>query len=410
MRAGRAWNAAPIDAALLEYAYDGQRPIVAAVLEHGSNTEAARALGITPASVKDVLRRVRKRATDAGWSPGVSYTAPVSAVGKPPQTGKATVKPLTDAARYLVELAQKKPLTLESACDALGWPPAPVRKLAADAAAGGYAIEFVGDDLTWRIPEPSEDVQETAIAPVVGGRHEVAIISDLHFGSKWCGRAQLRDFLSRVRDRGITQILGPGDNLDGNYKFSLYEQSHRGFDEQAEDFYELWRDFPGLHLHTIDGNHDQTLSESCGMLAGRALGERLRDNGVTNYTHYGQRSAFLNIYGAIVHLWHPSGSGSYALSYKLQKKVEGYAPGQKPDILLTGHFHQGCYIIERGVHGLLCSTFQLPGSPFGNSLTGSPSVGGTILGWELTENRTLRNVVVERVNYYAEEKPRLIAA
>lgn len=399
----------PIDESLLAFCYDGQREIVQAVIDHGGASAAARVLGKSRSSVKDVVCRVRKRAEEAGWRPPGTATAAarIPNAGRPvPSPGK----PLTDAARFLVDLAQKGPLNLEDACNKLGWPPAAVRKLAGDAAAAGYAVQFVGEELAWRVPEPSDEVQETAIAPVVGRRHEVAIISDLHFGSKWCGRAQLRDFLNRVRDRGITQILGPGDNLDGNYKFSLYEQSHHGFDEQAEDFYELWRDYPELHFHTIDGNHDQTLSESCGMLAGRALGERLRDHGVTNYTHYGQRSAFLNIYGAVVHLWHPSGSGSYALSYKLQKKVEGYAPGQKPDILATGHFHQGCYIIERGVHGLLCSTFQLPGSPFGNSLTGSPSVGGTVLGWELTENRTLRNVVVERVNYYAEEKPRLIAA
>jgi hypothetical protein len=353
---------------------------------------------------------VRKRATEAGWSPGVSYTSPV--VGKPPQTGTATVKPLTDAARYLVELAQKKPLTLESACDALGWPPAAVRKLAADAAASGYAIEFSGDgdELSWRVPEPSDTVIDTGVEPVLGRPFRVAVISDLHFGSKWCGRSQMRDFLNRVRDMGITRVLGPGDNLDGVYRHSLWEQSHRGFSEQADDFGELWRDYPDLFLDFIDGNHCDTLSESCGMEAGRALVERMRGGGVTNLQYHGTRSAFLRMGGATVHLWHPRGSGSYALSYKLQKKVEGYAPGQKPDVLLTGHYHQFCYVNERGVHGLLCPTFQLPGGSFSNSLVGSPAVGGLILSWDLTDGGTLRDFDLRRVSYYAGERPREIAA
>lgn len=308
--------------------------------------------------------------------------------------------------RRLLDLVQKRSASLEDACNALNLSPAACRALVLRAKTVGYAVELAHGELSWKLPEARDDVQDAGIAAVIGERCEVAVISDLHFGSKWCGRAQLRDFLSYARDRGITHVLNPGDTLDGVYKHSRWEQSHQGFDAQAEDALDLFRDYPELTFHAIDGNHDDTLSESCGMQAGLALVERARSHGVENLRYYGTRSALLRVYGAIVHLWHPRGSGAYALSYKLQKKVESYAPGQKPDILLTGHYHQSCAIEERGVHAFLCPTFQLPGGSFSNSLTGSPAIGGRILGWQLTEDGTLRRFTHERVAYYAGEKPR----
>lgn len=332
--------------------------------------------------------------------------------------GRRTTMPAPSAARVaelgadamrLVRLVQDRACTLEEACDELDASPRRCRDLQAAAKEAGYAIEFFHDELHWKLPEPTESLQDTGVAPPVGERFEVAVISDLHFGSKHCGRAQLFDFLSYVRSRGIQHVLDPGDNLDGIYRFSLYEQSHRGFDEQADDAYQLFRQFPDLTIHTIDGNHDDTLSDGCGMQTGRALVERFSSLGLNNLRYYGSRAATLAIGGARVMLWHPRGSGAYALSYKLQKKLESFAPGCKPDVLLTGHFHQACYIVERGVHAFLCPTFQLPGGSFGNSLVGAPSVGGMILGWELTEARTLRRFHVERVSYYANEKSREVA-
>jgi len=120
---------------------------------------------------------------------------------------------------------------------------------------------------------------------------------------------------------------------------------------------------------------------------------------------HGNRGARLDCGGVIFELWHPQGGGSYARSYKLQKHIESYALGEKPAVLLTGHYHQFCYLDERGVHALLCPTFQGGGSAFGKAIGGAPSIGGLVLSCAVTEHGTLRNFAVEKRTYFEVEKP-----
>ena len=53
-------------------------------------------------------------------------------------------------------------------------------------------------------------------------------------------------------------------------------------------------------------------------------------------------------------LTHPSGGTSYAISYALQKIVESFQGGEKPQILLCGHYHKAGYFYPREVHSVLC--------------------------------------------------------
>lgn len=112
--------------------------------------------------------------------------------------------------------------------------------------------------------------------------------------------------------------------------------------------------------------------------------------------------------GAIIHLWHPMGSMSYAKSYKLQKKIEKYGAGEKPHILLGGHVHSFAVVEERGVFAVFCPTFQASGSAFSKRIGGSPALGGLIVSWEIAGEDLVRNFAVERRRYFEVEKPQKI--
>jgi metallophosphoesterase superfamily enzyme len=56
---------------------EGQLRKVEAVLEHGSNRQAAKALGIAPSSVDNTLQSIRKRAAQLGYSPDHDMTRTV---------------------------------------------------------------------------------------------------------------------------------------------------------------------------------------------------------------------------------------------------------------------------------------------------------------------------------------------
>ena len=94
----------------------------------------------------------------------------------------------------------------------------------------------------------------------------------------------------------------------------------------------------------------------------------------------------------------------YARSYAVQKQIEKYSSGEKPAILLVGHWHTFVYCMERGVHGIACPTFQGGGSAFSKSLGGAPSIGGLVLSWELTEHGTMRGFNLEYRAYFEREK------
>jgi DNA polymerase II small subunit/DNA polymerase delta subunit B len=247
-------------------------------------------------------------------------------------------------------------------------------------------------------------IQDIGVPPVVGERQRVAVISDLHLGSKYCLREQLIEFVRYAYASGVRQVLCPGDVLDGCYKHGLWELSHHGVDAQTDDLIEVLPHLPGLSYHAITGNHDETFEDTCGMSVGQFITDRFRSRGRHDIRFYGRRGAFLRIGGAIVELWHPRGGGAYAKTYKLQKKIEGYPVGHKPHLLLTGHWHQFGHVYERGVHGFLCPTFQGGGSAFGKSLGGAPTIGGLMLSWDMTEGGTMRQFVSEYRAYFEAER------
>jgi hypothetical protein len=206
-------------------------------------------------------------------------------------------------------------------------------------------------------------------------------------------------------------FLLPGDLLDGEYKHGQRELHAHGFDEQADEAIERLPQMQGATWYFVDGNHDETLSKASGAVCGRALVDRALRMGRGDLVYLGQRKGLLRLdsrrgYAPLVELWHPKKGGAYALSYNLQKRCATYLPGTKPDFLLAGHWHQFCYIVERGVHALSCGTFQGGGSAYSNAIGTPVALGGQIVSYTLTEHGTVRQVAVERISYYEEERPR----
>lgn len=317
--------------------------------------------------------------------------------------------PLSPAVQRLVAVAKREPLAFDALCDKLDMAPAKVRALVEEARGAGVVVHVENNHVGIRAAGPEARVRNTGIAPVVGQRQKVGVISDTHLGSKYCLRAQLREFIEYAYSQGVREILHPGDVLDGMYRHGVYEVSHVGLDDQARDLFETLPRLPGLTYHAITGNHDATFTDSSGVDVGRYLENYFQRHGRNDLFFYGNRGAFLKIRGAVVHLWHPRSGVSYARSYALQKLIEKYSSGEKPNVLLGGHWHVYCHVFERGVHALACPTFQGGGSAFSKSLGGAPAIGGMILEWDLTEHGTMRSFRHEFRAYYEVEKPQRIA-
>lgn len=310
----------------------------------------------------------------------------------------------------LVKLTARKPLHLEELCDRLDVSPARVRDLLEQAKSKNLAIELAGGLVGIGVTPPPA-VSNTKIEPVRGKRQTIACISDTHLGSKYCLRAQLQDFIHYAYSQGAREILHSGDILDGCYAHAEFEMTHMGISEQARDLLETLPKLPGLTYHAIGGNHDGTFMAKTGVDVPGYIASFFKMNGRNDFYGYGDRGAMLKVRGALVYLWHPGGSVGYATSYKMQKKIESFAPGGKPQILQIGHWHRMATIDTRGVFAFAAGTFQGGGSAFANSLTEGPSaIGGTLLSFDLTKDGTLRDIVYAPRRYFEQEKPLTMGA
>jgi predicted phosphodiesterase len=308
----------------------------------------------------------------------------------------------------LVQVSRRGPVVFADLCDKLDLSPSKTRGLIEQAKEMGIRLHVENNHVGIRSAQPEERVRQVGIAPVIGERQKVGVISDTHLGSKYCMREQLKEFVHYAYEQGVREILHPGDVLDGMYRHGVFEVSHVGLDDQARDLFETLPQLPGLNYRAITGNHDFTFTENSGVDVGHFLTGYFRKRGRNDLHFYGNRGAFLKVKGAIVHLWHPRSGVSYARSYALQKHVEKYASGEKPNILLAGHWHVYCHVYERGVHAVACPTFQGGGSAFSKSLGGAPAIGGMILSWDLTSHGTLRSFIHEYRAYFEMEKPQII--
>ena len=290
-------------------------------------------------------------------------------------------------------------------CDRLDMSPSKTKSLIEEAKSLGISVRVEHNHVGIQMPVPDDRIREIGVAPVKGVRQKVAVISDTHLGSKYCLREQLKEFIHYAYSQGIREILHPGDVVDGDYRHGKFEMSHMGLDDQAQDLFDTLPHLPGLTYHGITGNHDATFTDQSGVDVGHFISNYFRERGRNDFQFYGNRGAFIKVRGAVVHLWHPRSGVSYARSYALQKHIEKYSSGEKPQILLAGHWHVFCHVYERGVHAVACPTFQGGGSAFGKSLGGAPAIGGLILSWDLTEDGTMRAFCLEKRSYFEKETP-----
>jgi hypothetical protein len=223
---------------------------------------------------------------------------------------------------------------------------------------------------------PTVRNDRTTGAPVVFG-----VISDPHFGSKHCRRADIRQHIARCAEAGASLIVWPGDLIDGEYDdHGRFEGDVVGLDAQVADFLDTVETVRGMSHVAIGGNHCETYWNRVGANAGMALMGAAALRGRSDVTYIGDRYGRVHHQGVIIDLWHPGGKKPNNAFAKLESRAQGYARGDEPDILLAGHWHTfGHFRNGRGVHMFGCPTMQRRGSAFSNSMSGPQSEGALLV-------------------------------
>jgi len=189
---------------------------------------------------------------------------------------------------------------------------------------------------------------------------ELCVVSDTHFGNIHQQLHFLNEIYEEAYKRGITTILHCGDLVDGNYTNrpeQPRQQFLHGFDEQIGYVVNMYPQINGITTNFILGSHDETHYKNDQATAGFWIPQCRKD-----MIYLGQDTASININKIKITLDHPGGGSSNSVSYQLQKRIELLEVGNKPKILLTGHYHKSYVFVYRNVRGILvgscCDTTQ----------------------------------------------------
>jgi predicted phosphodiesterase len=184
------------------------------------------------------------------------------------------------------------------------------------------------------------------------------VVSDTHLCSTEERLDELRTFYDICkRKEGIEVVIHIGDLIAGQGVYAGQENELTVFGCDNQVAYAVENYPNGLKTYFITGNHDLSYWKTVGV----DIGERVMASR-EDMVYLGQYQADLMLptpYGAVkVRMMHPDGGGAYALSYKAQKIAEQIPSGQKPQILLLGHFHTSHYFFYRNIHILNAGSFE----------------------------------------------------
>lgn len=226
--------------------------------------------------------------------------------------------------------------------------------------------------------------QRHTIGVTVPNKHntvQIGVIGDTHFGSLYEAKDELCAFYNLLGDMGINTVLHAGDVLDGHriYKGQEFELHKLGWQHQLDWFKSVAPRVDGIRTYFITGNHDESFKKLTGIDVGSAIEQARPD-----WHFLGEESGRITLDASNgvecdIQLLHPDGGTSYALSYRPQKIAEQIEGGNKPDLLIIGHYHKAEWIPQyRNMFVMQSGSFQWQ-TPFMMRKGASAAVGGWIV-------------------------------
>jgi predicted phosphodiesterase len=175
---------------------------------------------------------------------------------------------------------------------------------------------------------------------------KIGFITDTHIGAEYFKSEYLDSAFKTFRKEGVDFVIHGGDVTEGMSvrPGQVYELTHVGYDEQKTYAIEQLSKWTGK-MYLIDGNHDRWYLKANGALIVKDIAREL-----PNAEFIGHDEGDIRIGNIWIKMFHGEDSSSYATSYRIQKLVESYTGGEKPNALFVGHTHKQGYFFERNIH------------------------------------------------------------
>ena len=264
-------------------------------------------------------------------------------------------------------------------------------------------------DETFQISDQINKSNPTIIPQkaLIGKKVRFGFVTDNHMGSRYERMDVLNALYDRFKLDGIDTVYNAGNVIDGEARFNKFDIHTYGMENQCKYFADKYPQRDGVNTHFITGDdHEGWYVQREGVNIGKFMEQKAIEAGRTDLHYLGHMEHDIILKAphgqAIIRIVHPGGGSSYAISYTSQKLVESYSPGEKPNILLMGHYHKMAFDFIRGVFVVQggCTMDQ---SPFMRKKRLDAHVGGWICEYQQADNGVILSFKAEWIPFYAKE-------
>lgn len=207
-----------------------------------------------------------------------------------------------------------------------------------------YNILQIGKD-SWELVSELPEEKPLELTRLLGKEYSFGLVSDTHL----CNKYERLDVLEAAYDefsrRKIKDVFHAGNIIDGESKFNKYEIKKHGVHDQSQYVADKYPQRSGITTYFITGEcHEGWWQKDSGIRIGYYIQKVCEDNGRNDIIHIGdvERDIVLKqkMGNTRIRIMHPGGGSAYALSYAGQKMVESFQGGEKPHVLILGHYHK----------------------------------------------------------------------
>lgn len=232
----------------------------------------------------------------------------------------------------------------------------------------------------------------------------IGFVADTHLGSKYERLDVLNSLYDRFSDYGVETVYHGGNWIDGEARFNKFDIYVHGVEAQIDNFIKKYPQRKGIKTYIISGDdHEGWYVQREHINIGKTLIDRAVQAGRNDLVDLGYMERDIKystkIGSSIIRVIHAGGGSSYAVSYTSQKYVESLQGGEKPTIVLVGHFHKFDYAYPREVHVIQggCTEDQ---TPYMRKKRLQANLGGCVIWIKQNELGVFTSVKVEWLPFY----------
>lgn len=268
----------------------------------------------------------------------------------------------------------------------------------------GHTYKVDGGNVLFSTVLPKGEEVTLDVKKLSSGTYKFGVCGDNHLCSKYQRLDVLNSLYDIFEKEGVKIVYNTGNWIDGEARFNKHDLLVHGIDNQINYFVENYPQKKGIKTYYITGDdHEGWYSQREGIDIGKYAQNKANDAGRQDLIYLGHMEADVVLESkhgkTVIRVLHPGGGSSYAVSYTSQKIVESYTGGEKPHILLVGHYHKAEYSYVRGVHVIQTGTTE-DQTPFMRKKRLAAHLGGWIIEFSVDDYGAITRFKQEFIPYY----------